>query len=335
MPEKDPPRSENWKGCVLPVGGILGLAIIYFVIIMLNNKGLTANDQSAEGIQTATMTVDWMATADASLTLPPGNEILSTEEARTPGEQTDGMAFVRFIQGDVFRLSNGSLVRLSRQDSLSSSTNLTSNPNSGATLEFNDSSDSTSYLYLFFESNMTLIYDAAFNPQLSDGRLYLQTGLEEAAIHFPNHNHAMAILAGSADMDNPNRMLVEIVGTNIWLWCLSGDCTLENDEGGRTWLPPMTKSLYQSATSNLGDAIPITSDELWAWQVACSYSCLTGFATRPTPAPTITATPTITQTGLPALSPSATIDPTSTRIPPPTATPTITPVVYPPPLPYP
>jgi hypothetical protein len=327
MPETDQPRSKNWKGCVLPVGGILGLAIIYFVIIMLNNKGLSANDQSAEDIQTATMTVDWMATADVTPTLE--------EVQSTPSEQTDGMVFVRFIQGDVFKLSNGSLVRLNRQEGLSSPTNLTSNPNSGIYLEFNDARDSASYLYLFFESDMTLGYAAAFNPQLSAGRLYLQSGLEEAAIHFPNHNHAMAILAGSADMDNPNRMLVEIAGTDIWLWCLSGDCTLENEEGGRTWLPPMTKSLYQSATGNLGKAIPITSDELWAWQVACNYSCLTGFATRPTPAPTITATPTITQTGLPALSPSATIDPTSTRIPPPTATPTITPFVYPPPFPYP
>ncbi len=269
-----------------------------------------------------------------SLTIPLGTEVVTTEEVHSiPIKSTGNLAYVSFIDGRVFKSVEGSSILLRLRDGLSSPTSLTSNPDSGVFIELTDASDSASFLYLFFESTMNLVYDTAFSPQLLNGRLYLQTGLDEAAIHFPNHHNAVAILAGSTDIENANRMLVETLATDIWIWCLSGNCSVENEHGDSIFLLPMTKSLYHSETGDVEDAFPITTEELWAWQAACAYRCLTGFSTLqiPTPTSTTTATPTTLRTANPTKVPTVTIDPTSTRPPAPTATPTKTLDPYPPP----
>jgi hypothetical protein len=329
-PEKAPPTSENWKSCLLPVAGLVGLAVVFFAFMILYNHWSTPNDQATEGTGTTTQAPVFFATPRSSLTLPLASEVVATEDAHNIPLKSSGiLAYVSFIDGEVFQSVDGSAIPLSLNDSLSSPTSLASNPDSGVYIELTDSSDSASFLYLFFESTMNLVYDTAFRPQLPDGRLYLQTGLDEAAIHFPGHHNTIAILAGSADIENPNRMLVETLEADIWIWCLSGDCTVENEQGDQTTLPTMTKSLYHPETGDIEDAIPITTEELWAWQAACAYRCLTGFAVFPTPTITTTATPTIYHTAIPTKAPTATIDPTSTRPPPPTATPTATEDPYP------
>lgn len=329
-PEKKQSNPGNWKSCLLPVAGLAGLAAVYIAFMILYNHWSTPNDQAPEGTGTMTRTPGFFITPRSTLTLPLASEVVTPEDAHSlPSKLTGKLAYVSFIDGEVFKSVDGSSIQLRLRDALISPTSLTSNPDSGVYIELTDSSESLSFLYLFFESTMDLVYDTAFRPQLPEGRLYLQTGLEEAAIRFPNHHNTIAILAGSADIDSPNRMLVETLGADIWIWCLSGDCALENESGERTSLPPMTKSLFHPESGELEDAVPITTEELWAWQAACAYRCLTGFAVFPTPTITPTATPTTYHTAIPTKAPTATIDPTSTRPPPPTATPTATQDPYP------
>lgn len=331
-PEKAPPRPDNRKSCLLPVAGLIGLAALFFTFMILYNHWSSPSDQAAEGTGTTTRAPGLIVTLRSTRTPPPGTEVVTTEEVHSiPIRSTGNLSYVSFIDGRVFKSVEGSSVLLRLRDGLRSPTSLTSNPDSGVFIELADASDSDSFLYLFFESTMNLVYDTAFSPQLLNGRLYLQTGLDEAAIHFPNHHNAVAILAGSTDIENANRMLVETVATDIWIWCLSGNCSVENEHGDSIFLLPMTKSLYHSETGDLEDALPITTEELWAWQVACAYRCLTGFATLPIPTPTTTATPTTLLTATPTKALTATINPTSTRLPAPTATPTKTLDPYPPP----
>lgn len=331
-PEKAPPRPDNWKSCLLPVAGLIGLAVVFFAFMILYNHWSSPSDQAAEDAGTPTRNPSFLATIRPSSTIPHGTEMATPDEADIiPSRSTGNLAYVSFIDGRVFKSVEGSSVLLRLRDGLRSPTSLTSNPDSGVFIELADASDSASLLYLFFESTMNLVYDTAFSPQLHNGRLYLQTGLDEAAIHFPNHHNAIAILAGSTDIENANRMLVETVGTDIWIWCLSGICSVENEHGDSIFLLPMTKSLFHSETGDVEDAFPITTEELWAWQVACAYRCLIGFATPPLATRTITATPTIPGTAAPTQAQIPTSNPTATRLPPPTATPTKTLDPYPPP----
>ncbi len=331
-PEKVPSRPDNWKSCLLPVAGLIGLAAVFFTFMILYNHWSSPSDQSVEGTGTTTRAPGLIVTLRPTLTLSLGTEVVTTEDVNSiPIRSTGSLSYVNFIDGRVFKSVEGSFVLLRLRDGLRSPTSLTSNPDSGVFIELADASDSASFLYLFFESTMNLVYDTAFSPQLPDGRLYLQTGLEEAVIHFPNHHNAIAILAGSTDIENANRMLVETVATDIWIWCLSGICSVENEHGDSIFLLPMTKSLFHSETGDVEDAFTITTEELWAWQVACAYRCLTGFATLPIPTPTTTATPTTLLTAIPTKVPTATINPTSTRLPAPPATPTNTIDPYPPP----
>ncbi len=316
-PENVPPYSVNWKSRLLPLGGLVGLAAVFFFFMIPNNHRSTAKEQVTESTST---TPGFFVTPRSSLTLPLASEAVTTEEAYSiPLKSSGNLAYVSFIDGEVFQSINGNAILLNLNDSLGSPSSLSSNPDSGAYIELPDSNESASFLYLFFESTMDLVYDTAFHPQLPDGRLYLQTGLEEAAIHFPNHHNTVAILAGSTDIENPNRMLVEILDADIWIWCLSGNCAVENEQGEQTTLPPMTKGLYHPETGDIEGAIPITTEELWAWQAACAYRCLTGFAVFPIPTITTTAAPTIFHTAIP---PMTTIDHTPTT---PTTTPTATP----------
>ena len=331
FPKENPPRPKKWRGCLLLVGGLLALAAVYFTIIYAYNTRSATPDTVVQATETTARIL--LATLNNPPTKQATAEVLPTEEVvSTPLEPTGDMAVVRFIDGEVFKSVDGSSVPLVLKEGLLSPTSLTANPGSGVYIEYADASDSLSFLYLFFDSTMNLVYDTAFNPDLLSGRLYLQSGLEEAAIHFPEQSNALAILKGRGETDDPSRMLVEIIGNDIWIWCLHGSCYLQNERGDSTPLPVMTKSLYHAATDTLELALPITVEELWGWQVACAYRCLTGFATRPVP------TATITPTGLatPTLKPFSTFDPTSTRLPP-TPTPTFDP--YPPPgptpLPYP
>jgi len=333
-PEKVPPRPDSWKSCLPPVAGLIGLAALFFTFMIIYNRWSSPSDQAAEGTGTTTRAPGLIVTLRSTPTLPPGTEVVTTEEVHSiPIRSTGNLSYVSFIDGRVFKSVEGSSVLLRLRDSLRSPTSLTSNPDSGVFIEFTDASDSASFLYLFFESTMNLVYDTAFSPQLHNGRLYLQTGLDEAAIYFPNHHNAIAILAGSTDIENANRMLVETVATDIWIWCLSGICSVENEHGDSIFLLPMTKSLFHSETGDVEDAFAITTEELWALQVACAYRCLTGFAALPipTPTPTTSATPTPLRTAILTKAPTATIDPTSTRPPAPTATPTKTLDPYPPP----
>lgn len=328
LPQEAPPSPKKGRGCILLVAGLIILAVIYFVVINAYNKRPAPVTEVTE-----TRARIILSTPRKSQTEQPTAEVIATEEVvSTPLEPTGDLTIVRFIDGDVFKNVDGSAIPLVLKEGLLSPTNLSSNRDSGVYLEYSDASDSLSFLYLFFDSTADLVYDAAFNPQLLSGRLYLQSGLEEAAIHFPELNNTVAILKGRGETDDPSRMIVEIIGNDIWIWCLHGSCYVQNEQGDSTPLPEMTKSLYHATTGALELALPITPEELWAWQVSCAYRCLTGFATQPLP------TPTITPTGLttPTRRPASTLDPTSTRLPP-TPTPTYDP--YPPPgptpLPYP
>ena len=329
-PLRQPLSSKKWGSGLLIIAGLLGLAALYFAVISAFNSRSTTPDPTATA--TATKTPFVFTPRQPTATPQPGTDVPATQDPlSTPLQSTANLALVRFIHGEVFQSVDGNSIPLRLKDGLSSPSSLTANADSGVFIELTDARNSASFLYLFSASALNLEFDAAFSPQLIDGRLYLQSGLEEAAIHFPTPSQhiAVAILEGRTELGDPSRMLVETLGDDLWIWCLHGSCYLQNEHGDRTPLPVMTKSLYHAATGTIESPLPITPEELWAWQVACAYRCLTGFATQPVPTATITPTVLYTATSTPRL--ISTFDPTSTR--PPTATPLPTATIdpYPPP----
>jgi len=200
-----------------------------------------------------------------------------------------GKAQVAGLRGQVNYDDGGDLVGLFLHQEIAPGAALNSGADGGAFIEFGDPGGSRSYAYLFDNSLVSMDFDVILKPQLLAGNFYIQPGSGKAEVHLPNHMNAVAYVEDAVD-GSSGRMLVQTDGANIWIWCLEGLCRLENEQGVSNRISADTKRLYHTITDAYDPEVPITYDELWAWQVACDLSCLADFVTPPTATPTLTPT---------------------------------------------
>ena len=120
-------------------------------------------------------------------------------------------------------------------------------------------------------------------PVLGGGALYIQPGTNKAEIHFAQQPNIIASVEGS-------RMIVELSGNDIWVYCFEGKCRLDPGAGSdELKIEVGSKRLYHTALAKADDPVSMTNDEMWTWNLLCNY-CMNGVASIP-PTPTLTPSP--------------------------------------------
>jgi len=147
-----------------------------------------------------------------------------------------------------------------------------------------------SIMYIFQSSDAILDFQNALAASLSQGSIFIQAGGREAQVSLPNHNNAVAYVSDG-------RMIVQIDGSDVWVWCFDGDCRFSYKNGDEGFsLSPGDKRVYHSIGDDKGDKEPIEkySDIVWSWNTSCN-GCILNLIYTPTPKPN-TVTPTSTPT---------------------------------------
>jgi serine/threonine protein phosphatase PrpC len=186
--------------------------------------------------------------------------------------------------------------------------------NSGIRILVGEISGNASVIYLFKNTVAEIVFGDKLAPVISSGAIYIQPGAGMAFVNFSTWEDIQASVIGS-------RMIVEIKGTEVWVYCFEGICRLDHKPLGQT-TDPQFKQKYNTESGQWDDEVRMTYDEMWNWNVKCNY-CMFDIITTPTPRPVsiiYTSTP-MTNSGInpPSNTP---IPPTQTMTPllPPTIT---------------
>lgn len=130
-------------------------------------------------------------------------------------------------------------------------------------------------LYLFGHSSATIIFEEIMKPELGKGAIYIQPGgTAVGEVHF-GITDGFATAMGS-------RMILELRGNDIWLYCFEGDCEW-HVETKATLVPAGSKMVYHSTSSTLdfGNTLMMTYNERWRWNRRCNF-CMSDIIPSPT-----------------------------------------------------
>ncbi|MHA1279107.1 MAG: PP2C family protein-serine/threonine phosphatase [Candidatus Helarchaeota archaeon] len=134
-------------------------------------------------------------------------------------------------------------------------------------------------VFLYQDSEAVVNYTDGLKIDLFSGDLFIQLarGEYEAEIHLPNNQNSVAFVKGS-------KMIVDISGDDVYLWCIEGECRLEFDDGSSQTTDEMMNRRYRPGLEENDDAFAIEDIVTSLW----NYKCLGCIAPLPEP----TATPT-------------------------------------------
>lgn len=192
-----------------------------------------------------------------------------------------------------------------------------------------------SVVYLFPNSQMTLVYRDAIQMTLTQGVAYVQAGGQEAEIALPGYGDVKATALNG-------RMILELDGMDVRVLCFAGKCHFSYNGGDVAFdLEGGYQRLYHAGSASADVKQSIAYPLAWQWSQAC-HRCLDGVVSTPTAVPpTLTSTPdnrpdrpTVTPTPLPTNTPEPptnTPEPPTNTPEPPTPTDTPRPPTTPPP----
>ena len=147
----------------------------------------------------------------------------------------------------------------------------------GVRIAVGDSGGNTGIMYWYPNSAGTLDFDAfIMKPRLENGALYIQPGSGSAEVYF-SKTDLVASVSGS-------RMIVEVKGNEIIVYCFDGKCRLGKD------IPAGSSLVFDTITNQWSDAMPMSYDEQWVWSSSCN-NCIV-IVPSPT-ASSIPATPPV------------------------------------------
>jgi len=150
-------------------------------------------------------------------------------------------------------------------------------------------------LYLFEQSTARFFFNEIMRPELSKGAIYIQPGNPGMGeVHFAMTEKVYAMVSGS-------RMILEIKGSDIWLYCFEGDCEwVIGDQKSK--VPSGNMQAYHLNTENLeATTIPISytgKDGQWDWNRRCHF-CMSDIVSTPTPEPSFITQESGSTTGRP------------------------------------
>ena len=134
-----------------------------------------------------------------------------------------------------------------------------------------------SIMYLFPQSVAQIDFGEQLAPILESGTIYIQPGVGLAEVHFAKWNDLKASVSGS-------RMIVEVRGTDVWIYCFEGTCGLFYGNAGQITNPGF-KRVYHTDTGVWDDQVKMDYNEMWKWNVDCN-TCMNDLSLIPTPTPT-------------------------------------------------
>jgi hypothetical protein len=134
-------------------------------------------------------------------------------------------------------------------------------------------------MYWFGDSTGKVNFDINHMlPVLESGALYIQPGNSRAEVHFAQQPNIIASVEGS-------RMVVELIGNDIWVYCFEGKCRLDTGAGSdELKIEIGSKRLYRTVLGKAENPIEMTYAEMWNWNVRCNF-CMGGVQIIPTPTP--------------------------------------------------
>jgi serine/threonine protein kinase len=153
----------------------------------------------------------------------------------------------------------------------------------------NYSTSDNNRLFIYPQSRVDVKYLGELDLVLHNGSIYIdlaEGGRETAIVSFPNQDNAVAEVSGS-------RMLLNIIGQDIELWCLDGECRLDFADGSGYKTSANSLQIFKPATSGVEAETEILMglyEEIWGWSVRCG-GCMVPPVPAPTPTPTPTALP--------------------------------------------
>jgi hypothetical protein len=147
------------------------------------------------------------------------------------------------------------------------------------------------FLYLFPDSSAMVNFSDQMKPQLISGALYIQPGSSLATVDLG------AFLSGLTASVSGSRMVVQVVGDEIWIFCFEGKCLLEPIDSNPLRIPEGSKMVFRISSKQADDPEKMSYSEQMKWNQECEYLCMGDFLPTPTPilytkTPDILVTPT-------------------------------------------
>jgi len=157
---------------------------------------------------------------------------------------------------------------------------------SGVQIVLGATMNNVSLLYLFPGTAAEINFREKLAPVLEAGTIYIQPGSGVGEVHFKAWGDVIASVTGS-------RMIVEVKGTDIWVYCFEGTCRLDYGlEGFR--IPVGYKQVFHASSGQREEPVLMGYNEKWKWEQKCN-DCMYDIIPTPTPRPIIqisTPTPT-------------------------------------------
>ena len=149
----------------------------------------------------------------------------------------------------------------------------------GVKLSITTSNSNSSFglLYLFDDSSAIINFNEKLKPELDRGAIYIQSSAPEGGeVHFGVTDKIFATISGS-------RMILELVGNDIWLYCFEGNC--EYHRGAQIiQVATGSKMVYHWSSDqvDLGSSVIMHYEEKWDWNRKCGF-CMWQIIPSPTP----------------------------------------------------
>jgi predicted Ser/Thr protein kinase len=128
---------------------------------------------------------------------------------------------------------------------------------SGIQISIGGQTNGLSVLYLFPNTVADIVYDIKLAPVLENGSLYIEPEDGTGEVYFSTWNDLVASVSGS-------RMIVEIIGNNVWIYCFEGICRLDHGSDSKQTSPGY-KQVYHTDISKWDDQKLMDDAELSNW----------------------------------------------------------------------
>lgn len=244
--------------------GLLAMCVVVFITVFIINRinvAIVQPEAFPTPVSVATSTPTPSSLLNSNLAI----SYMKVQSVDSPGLPGQGATVKEFEQ-----LENG------RQVSTIA--------NTGVKMIIGSSSanlPSIGMLYLFEQSSARIFFEEIMKPVLIKGAIYIQPGNPDVGeVYFEITEKVYAMVSGS-------RMILEIKGSDIWLYCFEGDCEwVIGDQKSKVSSGDM--QAYHLNTENLeATTIPISytgKDGKWDWNRRCNF-CMSDIVPTPTPEP--------------------------------------------------
>ena len=148
--------------------------------------------------------------------------------------------------------------------------------NSGIQILIGGQSNSRSVLYLFPNTGAEIDFGDQLKPVLDSGSLYIEPAAGTGEVHFAAWNDLVASVSGS-------RMIVEIKGKDVWIYCFEGTCRLDLGNTPEFVTQPGYKQVFHTDSDASGTQVKMDDAELVDWNTRCNSCIHVTYIPTPTP----------------------------------------------------